>query len=432
MITKLLKNDNILSLLANLFTSGIAFASFILLARILLPNDFGVWALYLTIFSFADMFRTGVIHTGLIRFASGNNQNAYIGAAWKIILVLTIGISILVTLMGLVGKPFFESSFFILFFTYFPLLFLANLPVNIATWVLQIRQQFQKILYVRILSTFPYFITLIIHFIYPYLTLELVAQLHIATFLLASIIIFLLGWTKFSTIKEGKKEHQKHLLNFGKYSTGTLIGTNLLKSSDSILISWLLGPVALAFYSIPQKLMELIELPVRSLATTALPKLSQASMDNNHKEVKRLVVNYTTTTTLLIFPAVIICILFSHYLILLVGGKQYLEATIILQVFAVYGFFLPLDKFLGITLDCLNLPKFNMIKVIFMVIINIIGDLIAIFVFKSVWAVAAVTTLTMMTGISVGFFYLHKVLKFESHELKATIFEKIQKKETLL
>ncbi len=426
MITKLLKNDNILSLLANLFTSGIAFASFILLARILSPSDFGVWALYLTIFSFIDMFRAGVVHTGLVRFASGDHQDAYIGAAWRILLYLTTGISLSIALIGLIGSSFFNSPFFYLFFTYFPLLFFANLPVNVATWILQIKQQFQKILYVRILSTTPYFIVLIIHFAFPYLTLELLTQLHITTFLLASIIIMIIGWTNFLTIKQTKKKYQKDLLNFGKYSTGTLIGTNLLKSSDSILIGWLLGPIALAFYSIPQKLMELIELPVRSLATTALPKLSQASMANNHIEVKRLVISYATITTLLIFPIVILCILFSHYLILLVGGEQYIEATIILQVFAIYGLFLPLDKFLGISLDCLNLPKFNMIKVILMVMINVIGDLVAIFLFKSVWTVAAVTTLTMMTGVIVGFVYLHKILNFESHEVKSAIFDKLK------
>ena len=144
--------------------------------------------------------------------------------------------------------------------------------------------------------------------------------------------------------------------------------------------------------------------------------------------MKRLVVDYATVTTLLILPVVIACILFSHYLILLVGGEQYLEATIILQVFAIYGLFLPLDKFLGISLDCLNLPKFNMIKVILMVFINVIGDLIAIFFFQSVWTVAAVTTLTMITGIVVGFIYLHKVLAFEAHEIKSAAFGMLKKK----
>ena len=189
MITKILKNDNILSLLANLVTSGIAFLSFILVARILVPIDFGAWTLYLTFFTFFDMFRSGLIHTALIRFGSGEEQNEYIGAAWKIVLGFTMIISLSVCLTGFVYSQFGNDATMKLFFFYFPFLFLANLPIQVATWVLQMRMQFQKILYVRILSTIPLFLLLSIHFFHNYLNLEYLIILHILTFVLAIVCV---------------------------------------------------------------------------------------------------------------------------------------------------------------------------------------------------------------------------------------------------
>lgn len=427
MITKILKNDNILSLLANLVTSGIAFISFILVARILIPIDFGAWTLYLTFFTFFDMFRSGLIHTALIRFGSGEEQNEYIGAAWKIVLGFTVGVSLLVYLSGFIYSQFGNDATMNLFFFYFPFLFLANLPIQVATWVLQMRMQFQKILYVRMLSTIPLFCLLSIHFFHHYLSLEYLIVLHILTFVLASFVVILFNWTGIKNFKLGKKEHFTNLLHFGKFSTGTLIGTNLLKSSDSFLLGGLLGPIALAFYSIPQKLTELMELPVRSLATTALPKLSKASMQNDLLAVRKIFMEYIVLTTLLILPIVAVCILFAKYLVIWIGGEEYQSSILILQVFAIYGLFLPLDKLLGVTLDCLNFPKFNMIKVILMVVVNVIGDLIAIFVFKSVWLVAGVTTLTMITGIIIGGIYLHKIVKFESNDFKEAVNKLVQK-----
>jgi len=55
----------------------------------------------------------------------------------------------------------------------------------------------------------------------------------------------------------------------------------------------------------------------------------------------------------------------------------------------------------------------NFIKVLYMVIANVIGDLIAIFIFKSLILVAVGSIIFTVIGIWIGFYYLSNELTLE-------------------
>ncbi len=61
-------------------------------------------------------------------------------------------------------------------------------------------------------------------------------------------------------------------------------------------------------------------------------------------------------------------------------------------------------------LDSINKPGRNLIKVSFMVIANVIGDLIAVFVFKSLISVAIASVCFTIIGVFIGFYFLNKEL----------------------
>ena len=64
------------SLLANIVFIGFAFLTFMLLVRIYSPKEFGIWVMYLTVTSFAEMGRIGIVQNGLIKFiTSSKNDN---------------------------------------------------------------------------------------------------------------------------------------------------------------------------------------------------------------------------------------------------------------------------------------------------------------------------------------------------------------------
>ena len=105
--------------------------------------------------------------------------------------------------------------------------------------------------------------------------------------------------------------------------------------------------------------------------------------------------------------------LLSDVLILFVGGEKYIDATPIFQIFLIYGLFLPFDRLTGIALDAIGKPKLNFYKVLIMAIVNIVGDFIALYFFKSLELVALVTVFNVLAGIVAGYILIKRNINIE-------------------
>jgi len=237
--------------------------------------------------------------------------------------------------------------------------------------------------------------------------------------LITSSVCILAGWDGLRHMRKATKRTNKVLLDFGKYTTFTLIGTNLLRSADTLIISLSpLGTAAVALYSIPMKLTELQQIPLRSFVATAFPKMSKASIQGKVQEVKDIFYTYSGAISFLFILVSLFTFVFADLFVLILGGKQYLgtdpitgfNTANIVRIFSVYGFLLPIDRMTGVGLDSINRPKINFIKVLYMVIANVIGDLIAIFIFQSLAMVAVASIIFTIIGIWVGFYFLDKEL----------------------
>lgn len=428
-LKKLVYEDNFLSLAGNLTISFFGFAGFALLTRSFPMEEFGKWVLFIASFAFIEMFRLGITNTAIVRYLSGvthEERIKFIGSNALIGLVATIGIGIVLVICYLLFSTPIKNAGYDLFFIWYPLLALVNLPMNTAVVIMQADQKFGRIFFVRLLESGSFFLLLIINFLFLKLTLvQLVCAMIIINFLVSGVCMYK-GWDGMRFIPKATKESNKTLLDFGKFTTFTLIGTNLLRSTDTFIISFSpLGTAAVALYSIPMKLTELQQIPLRSFAATAFPKMSKASINHKVQEVKELFYTYSGAMSYLFVFISIFVFIFADLFVLILGGKQYLgtdpvtgfNATTIVRIFTIYGLLLPIDRMTGVGLDSVNRPNKNFIKVLYMVIINLIGDLIAIFIFKSLTLVAVATILFTSIGIWVGFYFLNKELKLEFFQI---------------
>jgi O-antigen/teichoic acid export membrane protein len=243
---------------------------------------------------------------------------------------------------------------------------------------------------------------------------------------ITSLVTMILGWDGTKFITKASSETNKTLLHFGKYTTFTIIGTNLLRSADTVIISLSpMGPAAVALYSIPLKLTELQQIPLRSFVATAFPKMSKASVHNKIDEVKDLFYTYSGALTYLLLLMSVCTFVFAEFFVLIISGEQYLKVdpitgfnvVDIVRVFSIYGLLLPIDRMTGIGLDSINKPNINAIKVFVMVTANIIGDFIAIFVFKSLMLVAVASIVFTLIGIWMGMYFLNKELTLSYKEI---------------
>lgn len=421
-LKKILREDNFLSLTGNVVIAILGIGGFALLTRSLSMDVFGQWVLFIAAGGFVEMFRFGITNTGLIRYLSGADDAfriKLIGSNALISLSTTVGIAIILILCHTIFNESISNSGYGLFFKWYPLLAFLNLPWNNALVVLQADRKYGQILLIKAINSGAFFLVVLVNFYALNMTLTqlILALLIINT--ITSIVSIISGWDGLKYITKACTETNRTLLNFGKYTTFTLIGTNLLRSADTLIISLSpLGNAAVALYSIPLKLTELQQIPLRSFVATAFPKMSKASVQNKIEEVKDLFYTYAGALTYLFVFISLFTFVFAEFFVLLLSGNQYLETdpvtgfnvVNIVRVFSIYGLLLPIDRMTGIGLDSINKPNINALKVLFMVIANIVGDLIAIFVFKSLLLVAVASIIFTLVGIWLGMYFLNKEL----------------------
>ncbi len=417
MIKNVLQNKNILSLLTNVSISTFSLLGFLLLARSLDKENFGAWILFTTASGLIEMMRFGLTRVALVRFLSGaetEQRDNIIGSNWLISFVVTAVLAGLISLTYLTFSPYIDQSGYQYFFVWYPLLLFINLPFNNALAIFEADQKFSSILILRLFTGMSFTLFLILNLFIFKVDLTLIIVVYLFVHLLASIYCVLRKLDGIQLMFKSSRETVEKFLNFGKFTFGTLIGSSLLRSADVIIIGLSpLGSSAVALYSIPLKLIELMQIPLRSFASTAYPKISKASIKGAQDEVIKLFYTYSGVTTLLFIPLSIICFLFSETFILFLGGEQYMDSIVpivIFKIFAVYGILLPMDRFTGIVLDAINKPKINFYKVLVMTITNIIGDIIAVFVFDSIIMVAVVTIIFTIAGQFLGWHYVSRYL----------------------
>ena len=421
LIGKFIKNRHTLSLAGNVTNAILGFGSLALVARLLSKDDMGAWFMFLTAYIFADLLRAGIIHTSLVRFAASSENEQFgevAGSGWLISIITTLIISIVTLLADVFFSHYITNEGFKLFLSWYWLAAITTLPFNYAAWLLQARSSFEKVLYIRLLNQLSFITCILIGLITNSGSVEMVLAGFIFSGLLPSAISLWAGWSMIRTVRFATKKMVLDLFNFGKFSMGTMMGSNLLRSSDTLLIGFMLSARDLASYSIPLKLVEVIEILLRSFAASAMPVMSKLRTPDKKVELRAMFYKYTGLLSFILLPIIFGSILFADSLVVLLGGAQYAESANVLRILAVYAAFLPLDRFSGITLDIIGKPYLNFIKVILMLIVNVTGDLIAITYFGTIGSVAAVSILTFLTGVIFGNYFLKKYL---NHSIKETL-----------
>ncbi len=422
------KEKNLSSLMANISVAFLGLLSFMLLTRQLSKELFGEWVLFITLATFVDLLRFGLTRTSSVRLLSGadnQKQKNILGSTFRINLkllgILTVlcwGAHVVLLIFNLETNNGYR-----LFLFYYPFLALSNLSWNNAMSLFQAEQNFKRMMVVRISNVGLFCLFLLLNQWWLHLGLVEIIWVNIAVNGVSGIWCTLKSWDGLFYLRHAKKTIQKELINFGKYSMGTLISSSLLKSSDTFIIgmSPILGSAGIAMYAIPLKLTDLLGIPLHSFAMTAYPRMSKKSIEGDLSGVKRIFYSYVGIITLLFFPVAMVSFVFAEYLVLFLGGNEYLDSlpllTLIFRVFTVYIMLLPIDRFTGVLLDSINRPKLNLYKVLVMTSANIILNVLAVFVFQSLVAVAVGTVLFTLMGIFLGFYFLKKEIQIQSKQI---------------
>jgi len=402
------------------------FLNFAILARQLSLNSFGSWIIFTSSCIFFELLRTGFLQTPLIKYLSGVEievRDEILGSSWAFAWLITGAIFIVSIISFLLLGRFIENEGFFMFLKWIWIVNLLSLPSNFATWYLQSQLKFGEILLIRLISQGSFFLLLVLNF-YLKQDLPYVLYSYLFSSFLTSVICIAANWTFITLLGKATKKRMTSLFHFGKYSMGTMIASNLLRTSDTLLIGAFMGNAAVAVYSVPARMFELIEVPLRSFVSTALPTLSKLYNTDDIKGLKYFFEKSAGLLTIILIPFMLFCFIFAEPLVVLLGGEEYIGSANILRIFTLYACFMPIDRFTGITLDIMNVPVRNFQKVMIMLVINIVGDMLAIKLIGECWAVAVGSIVTFLVGVILSTIFLKQKLDFSIGEILTLGYQK--------
>jgi O-antigen/teichoic acid export membrane protein len=435
-----LNNKHILALIGNFVIAGFSILTIALLARIMNKDDMGIYFFFFYVYNLADAVRNGLLATATIKFYAGaaaERATAVLGSVWYLALSLTL----IMVLADVGAMPFISginNKEFVIVIQWFGLTALSSLPFNITFWVLVADEDYFKILWLRLINSGTTIASFGVLALLHKATLFNVLCANFATNCLTSLVCMAFGYSKFITLFKRTKAVTAELFSFGKFSLSSTVSSYFLSAANGFIVNGMLGTTALAIFTIPNRLMEIVEIPLRSFVGTGMSAMATAYNTNNMYHLTFVSKKYAGMLTIVFIPIAIATFFGADIAVGLLGGKQYLgtEAPNILRLMMFIAILYPIDRFNGVTLDIINLPKINTYKVILMGIVNIVVAFIAIYFLKHVYGVVIATFCTTLAGIIFGYRHLRKhlnytltdILSLGMAELKNFYMEKVLKR----
>lgn len=369
---KLLSNPSILSVGSALALQGFTLLTFMLLARLLPVAQMGAWALWLTFVSIADMTRQGLLQNGLVRFSAKEPEGwaGWLTAAFALNSLASVGLGLLLALGSWLAGIFMHlPELQTLAALALPFTLLQGLG-RFAEAVQVTVRDFRGVLLANSLNGAAQLALTGYCFLKktpPGLTQLLVFQ---TIGLMLGVILIAAFFKKHFTFGKFEVEKMRSLYRFGRYVAGTNFFSMLFQRLDTLLIGVFLTPAAVALYNVATRLNGLLDLPLNSLSLAQFPNIAKSlAVGKPTQEV----FNGAVKKLLLVQgPLSILLIIFAPQAVRILGGSNYADAAILLQILALAGLVKPWGRTFGMTLDARGKSDLNFKMLLFSMAVNLV------------------------------------------------------------
>lgn len=358
------------------------FGTFYLLVRLLPKNDFGAWSIFLTITTIIEMSRNGLIQNALIKLLHSydtESSGKVVSASW----VLNVVYSILVYLLLVVISPFLQDMLgmdgLANMFFYFGITMLLLIPISQYNYLQQANFSYNGIFWTAFVRQGSFFLNVLLLYLLNFKpSVSQLVLIQAGCTLLAFFVAFFVA-RKYMVYKfDWEVQIMKKVFHFGKYVMGTNIFSLLFKSVDQLAIGYFLNASGVATYSAAMRLSNMVEYPATSVAEVAYP-YSTAQIKEKGEQVTKIIYEKSVGLTLTItLPIVLFIFLFSDFIIFVIAGSQYSEASEILRITILFGLVTPFNRQFGMAMDSSNRPHLNFILLGVALVINVISNVIGI------------------------------------------------------
>lgn len=379
-------------------------------------TNYGMWVFINTLASYSSIFFLGfgvTIITYVAEYCLKKNSDRLqkaLGTLWVCYIA--------------VGTCIFMTSILIAFL----LPFVIKLPANhfeyqFATVVLglQIALSFPFSIYQSILSgleryvvrdaitTFGSILSYIGVFVVPYeyATITFFACLSFSTNLLMGLLNYVSSRIFLPEILVTSKYYSKSVLpslfKISIYSFVINTARKIINLTDTIIIGIVLGPVAVALYSVPQKMMFYLQQLLWKAQSIVFPKFVKLNLQQDDKNTAHFYFFCFRYSLVLTAPISVIYFIYGSIFQVMWMGEQFAAVHIVLIVLMLSAFFSQpiINSFLNSSLLRRKAAQVNTIQALLNLILSCI--------FIHIWGLVGVAIATSISNFLVGFLLLNLV-----------------------
>lgn len=339
------------------------FLSFFMIVRGLSKEDFGLWSLYLTVATFVEMMRVGLIQNALVRFLSVHQtpeeQRAINSASLGLSLLYSAVVAVLLLVFGWLVVWIWELR------PLDDLLAIYCLTTLCLTFFFQYGfiQQAHLSFWGMFLATFLRHGSFFAFVAWSYFGGEKELDLHALVWgqagaaLLGAVVAVLTGWRFGGMSRRVSLAWMQRLVQFGKYVVGTNLGVTLIRTFDQFMLGVIVSPVAVASYSTTMRVAHLVEVPIQSIAAIVFPQSARQVQEKGLEAARTLYERSVGVILAMIVPGALFVVLFPGWVLEFIAGIRYLDAKVLLQVVMGYALLLPFTRQFGTIMDGIGKPR---------------------------------------------------------------------------
>ncbi len=350
---------------------------FMLLIRILpTKEDFGIWALFLTVITILSVLRNGFIRSGLVKeLASSedaNERKEIIGSSFILNVFFTLSQALLVlALADLLGRfwdapdltlmlyVYAVGSVFMLFLTHMEFVQEANFDFLGIFWSYIVRSGsfFFYLVYLFLFESTPGFLEL--------------SSVYFGTMVLGGIAGYIPSRAMLFFTSSFSRSRIVELFHFGKYTFGTTLSFQAIRNTDQWMLGRMVSPEGVAQYNPAIRIANLVEVPTLAIAQVIFPQAAKQVAQKGLDAAKDMYEKSVASILCFIIPPSIVMYFMATDIVVLLAGERYADTGNILQVTLFYSLFIPFARQLGVILDTIGKQKVNFYFVILTGVLNV-------------------------------------------------------------
>jgi len=352
---------------------------FLLLARLLAPEDFGLVSFASVFISFLYILQDQGFSQAIIQRQNLDPEHLDT-AFWT-----NIGIGMLLTLIcvtsaGLVGTWFNQPQIAPLL-RWLSLNFILSSLNSVQQAILQRNFDFKPLALRTLLATLASGMVGVSMALTGFGIWSLIAQQLTRQFVKVLVLWQVSDWRPGFRVSI---QHFRDLFAFGINLTGINALYFLNTRSDDFLIGNFLGPVALGYYSVAYRL-PIVAMEVLTSVKSQVTMPAFSRLQEEPERVQRGFYKITQLTSVLAFPAFIGLAVVAPEVVLSLFGNQWIPSIPVLQVLSLSALLFAIQGFSGNVITALGKPSWSLKANLLNSVVNVIG-----FALTVRWGIVAV------------------------------------------